>query len=208
MARNTSIRKGWILLLLGLFMGCSSLSTSRVPGNPDPLIKGELTEDKAIRALQMKLAKQMEFHQENAERYRKEVVEIPSGNTIYYYKYYDEFPEGPEGANISISPTEELASSYRGEAKYRKVRYQTRYTRSRGKAAEDDDFIRDEGIQNDTFEFDGEKWQLKDSIFEVIKTSIYREDQWTVSRGRLRRMEEEKPELFVDKVRTLFGLLD
>jgi hypothetical protein len=191
-----------------MFVGCSSASRHRIPGNPDPLIKGELTEDKAIRALQMKLEKQMVFLQENAEKYKKEVVEIPSGDSTYHYKYYDEFPEGPEKIKISIVPTDKFSPTYKAEAKYRKVRYQTRYTRSSGKAAADDDFIRDEGIQEDTFEFDGEKWRLKNSIFEVFKTSVYRKDQWMVSRGRLRRVEEEKPELFVDKVRTLFGLLD
>jgi fibronectin type 3 domain-containing protein len=72
----------------------------------------------------------------------------------------------------------------------------------------DNDFMRDEGIQNEKYEFDGAKWELKSSIFEVRKTSVYSEDRWLVTRGRIRRVEEEKPELFVDKVRNLFGLLD
>jgi len=63
-------------------------------------------------------------------------------------------------------------------------------------------------VQNEIYEFDGARWELKSSIFEVRKTSVYSEDRWRASRGRIRRVEEEKPELFVDKVRSLFGLFD
>ena len=72
----------------------------------------------------------------------------------------------------------------------------------------DNDFIRDEGVQKEMYEFDGAKWELKSSIFEVRKTSVYDKDRWMASRGRIRRVEEEQPELFVDKLRNLFGLLD
>jgi len=208
MAPRRAMRKYWTILLLGFLIGCSSAAKPRIPTNPDPLIKGEVNEDKAVRALQMKLAKQIEYVQENSEQYRKEVVAIPAREATYYYKYYDEFPEDPSEISISISPTETYSTPYTAEAKYRKVRYQTRYSKSEGKASNDDDFIRDEGVQKDTFEFDGEKWRLKGSVFEVLKTSVYREDEWRASRGHLRRVEEDEPELFVDKVRTLFGLLD
>jgi len=208
MAGKAVYEKLWIALLVGLLASCSSAQTRRIPGNPDPLIKGEVTEEKARRALEMKLAKQIEFLEQNSERFKDEVVSLPSGDAKYHFKYYDEFPEGPAGVDISIIPLETFSPSYKADVKYRKIRYQTRYTKSASRAAEDSDFIRDEGVQNEIYEFDGARWELKSSIFEVRQTSVYSEDRWRASRGRIRRTEEEKPELFVDKVRNLFGLFD
>jgi hypothetical protein len=196
-----------IASVLAVVIGCAS-TAPRVPKNPDPVIKGEVTEEKAERALRMKLTKQMTFLVENKEQYEKKLAKVPSGQETYYYKYYDVFPEGPENISISIHPTEEFSPMYTADVRYRKVRYQTRYTKSQGRAEDDTDFIRDEGRQNETYEFDGEVWRLKSSIFEVTRTSIYDEDGWTTTRDRVRRVEEEKPELFVDKVRSLFGLLE
>ena len=208
MHEKAGFKNVWIILLLGLIVGCSSTEVRRLPSNPDPFIRGEMTEDKARRALEMKLTKQMEFLEENSGRFKKQVVALPSADIKYYYKYYDEFPEGPENLSVTITPLEALPLPYKGEVKYRKIRYQTRYTTSQRKAVNDNDFIRDEGVQKETYEFDGAKWDLKSSIFEVRKTSVYDEDRWTASRGRIRRVEEEQPELFVDKVQNLFGLLD
>ena len=207
MLDNTVFRIGLMVLLIGLLAGCSSADL-RIPKHPDPIIKGEVTKEKAERALRMKLTKQMEFHQENAERYKKQAVKLPSGQESYYYKYYDEFPEGPQNISINVVATNEFSPMYTADVKYRKLRYQTRYTKSEGRAEADTDFIRDQGIQNERYEFDGAIWQLKSSIFEVTKTSVYNKDRWTTSQDRVRRLEEEKPELFVDKARSLFGLLD
>jgi len=208
MAGKAVYEKLWIALLVGLLASCSSAQTRRIPGNPDPLIKGEVTEEKAQRALEMKLAKQIRFLEQNSERFKDPVVSLPSGDAKYHFKCYDEFPEGSAGVDITIVPLETFSPSYKADVKYRKIRYQTRYTKSASRAAEDSDFIRDEGVQNEIYEFDGAKWELKSSIFEVRKTSVYSEDRWQASRGRIRRVEEEKPELFVDKVRNLFGLFD
>ena len=201
------LRIGLAVLLIGLVAGCSSADL-RIPKNPDPIIKGEVTKEKAERALRMKLTKQMEFLQANAETYKKQVVKLPSGQESYYYKYYEEYPEDPGDVSINVVATDEFSPMYKADVKYHKLRYQTRYTKSEGKAEKDNDFIRDQGIQNEQYEFDGEIWQLKSSIFEVTKTSIYNEDRWTTTQDRVRRLEEEKPELFVDKVQSLFGLLD
>ncbi len=208
MALTATIRRSSVVLLLGLAIGCSSANKARIPNNPDPIIKGDLTEDKAQRALEMKLAKQIEFLDQNSERYKDQVVALPSGDVTYYYKYYDMFPQGPDNVTITITPTDTFRPPYKAEARYRKVRQQTRYSRSKGRAAADTDFIRDEGIQKDVYVFDDGKWNLKSSTFDVTKTSVFRGDEWTVAQGRIRRVEEEKPEYFVDKLRTLFGLLD
>jgi hypothetical protein len=208
MSEKSLVKRSLILLILGLLTGCASVDT-RTPKNPDPIIKGEVTMEKAERALQMKLTKYMSFHEQNIEQYKKEVVKLTSGgDTSYYYKYYDEFPEGPENANISVTETDEFSPMFRAEVRYRKIRYQTRYTKSESKAKKDTDFIRDHGTQNEEYEFDGEVWRLKSSIFEVTRTSVYDRDRWNATQDRIRRVEEEKPELFVDKVRSLFGLMD
>jgi len=208
MARNLMVRKGLAILLLGFLIGCSSANKPRVPAEPDALIKEDLTEDKVKQALQAKLANQIKYLEENRERFKNQVVEMPSSDTKYYFKYYDEFPEGPDKVNITITPGEPFSAPYLADAKYRKVRYQTRYTKSEGRAGSDTDFIRDEGIQKDVYEFNSGAWQLRSSVFEVTKTSIYKNEQWTPSQGRIKRVEEEKPEYFIDKVRSLFGLLD
>lgn len=201
--------KRWgLMLVLWLLIGCSSAEKARVPANPDPIITGEVTDQQLRRSLEEKIARQMEFLEQNKEDYKNEVVTAPSGNNKYYYKYYDEFPEGPDNTTIAITKTDTFSPSHRAEVKYRKVRYQTRYSRSSGKVKGDDDFIRDEGIQREVYEFDGQTWRLRSSMFEVTKTSVFRDDQWRASQGRINRVEEEKPEYFVDKVRTLFGLLD
>lgn len=194
--------------LVALVAGCSSAAKPRIPSNPDPLIKGEPTEEKVRRALEMKLAKQIEFLEQNKDKYKTRVVSLPAGDIKYHYKYYDEFPEGLESSDIEITPLETFSPSFKGEVKYRKIRYQTRYTKSQARASDDNDFIRDEGVQREVHEFNGVRWELKSSVFEVRKTSVYGEDRWRATRGRLRRVEEEAPELFVDKVRTLFGLFD
>ena len=196
------------LIFAALLNGCSSTQKPRGPANPDPLIKGVVTEEKAQMALEMKLVRQFEYLEENKERFKGRVVIVPGDDVKYHYKYYDEFPEGPEGLDIEIKPLETFSPSYEGKVEYRKIRYQTRYTNSRARASKDNDFIRDEGVQREEHEFDRGKWRLKSSVFEVRSTSVYGEDRWRATRGRIRRVEEEEPELFVDKVRNLFGLLD
>jgi hypothetical protein len=208
MARNSMIRTSWAILLLCFLIGCSSANTPRVPPEPDALVKGNLTEDNVRQALQAKLAKQIKYLEENRDRFKKEVVEIPSSSTTYYFKYYDVFPEGPDKVDVTVTPGEPFSAPYTANAEYRKVRYQTRYTKSEGRASSDTDFIRDEGIQKDVYDFNSGAWQLRSSVFEVTKTSIYRNERWTPTLGRIKRVEEEKPEYFIDKVRSLFGLLD
>jgi len=208
MIRRHYLKNTCITLVILALAGCSSAQKSRFPGNPDPVIKGEVNKDTVGLALKMKLEKQLDYLEENKEKFEKQVMSIRSGETQYHYKYYEEFPEGPEGLDIDVTPLETLSPAFKGEAKYRKIRYQTRYSKSGSRAADDTDFIRDEGVQEETYEFDGTKWQLKSSIFEVRKTSVYDEKGWRVTQGRLRRAEEDEPELFVDKVRSLFGLLD
>jgi hypothetical protein len=188
--------------------GCASATRIRAPKNPDPVIEGEVTADKAQQALQLKLTRELDYLRKNAEKYKDQVLTIQIDGSTYYYKYYDEFPEPADQMQTTVTPTGTLSPAYEGTVKLRKIRYQTRYVKSHGKAADDDDFIRDEGLQENSYSFDGKAWQLKRSVFEITKTSIYREDQWVASQGRIKRIEEEKPEYFVDKLRTLFGLLD
>jgi hypothetical protein len=193
---------------VALLAGCSSAQKARIPSNPDPIVKGEVTEEKAALALERKLTKHITYLEENKDVFKNQVVSLPDEDIKYYYKFYEEFPEGTEDLSIKVTPLGTYGHSHRGEAKYRKIRYQTRYTKSASRAANDDDFIRDEGVQKEIYEFDGAKWELKSSIFEVRTTSVYSSDRWRATRGRIRRVEEDKPELFVDKVRTLFGLLE
>jgi len=191
-----------------LASACSSTDRIRAPKNPNPVIEGEVTPEKAQLALEMKLKREIEYLQQNAERFKEQVVAVPINKSTYYYKYYDEFPEATEQIKITVTPTGSLSPAYTADAKYRKIRFQTRYSKSQGKAADDENFIQDEGIQQNSYAFEGNAWRLRSSVFEVTKTSIYREDQWVASHGRINRLEEEKPEYFVDKLRTLFGLLE
>ncbi len=200
-----------IVLSLGIFLllsSCSSTDRIRSPKNPDPVLKGEVTQQQAQLALEEKLKREREYLQQNANHFKGQVVSVPINGNTYYYKYYDEFPEDIDQDRIVVTPTGSLTPVYTADVKYRKVRYQTRYSKSQGKAVGDEDFIRDEGTQENSYVFEGNTWLLRSSIFEVSKTSVYKQDEWVVSQGRIKRMEEEKPEYFVDKLRTLFGLLD
>jgi hypothetical protein len=208
MIRRALLRMFSVVFVMVLCAGCSSAQKLRIPNNPNPVIKGEVTEDKAKLALEMKLEKQIQYLEENKDKFKNQVVSLPDEDIKYYYKYYEEFPKGAEDLDIEVTPLEAYSHTYKGEAGYRKIRYQTRYTKSASRASRDDDFIRDEGMQKDTYEFDGTKWELKSAVFEVRNTSVYSENSWHATRGRIRRVEEDKPELFVDKVRSLFGLLD
>jgi len=208
MAEYALLRKGLVVLILGAFIGCSSANKARIVDIPSPPIEGEITKEKVENTLRAKLLYERELIEKERERHKKQIVSIPSGSATYLYKYYDEFPEDVDNVSISINPTETFSPSYRAEAKFRKIRFQTRYSKSRSKASRDNNFIRDEGIQKNTYLFNGSTWQLSSSIFEVTKTSIYDENGWTASQGRIRRVEEEEPELFVDKLGNLFGLLD
>lgn len=208
MRRKKALRSVLLAVMLGWLVGCSSTDVARSPANPDPTIRGDVTQEKAEQALEMKLEKQLQFLAENKDDFKGQIITLRSRGATYYYKYYEDFPEGAENIRVSVTPTETFNPAFKGEAKYQKIRYQTRYTTSESRASADDDFIRDEGTQNETHEFDGTKWNLTSSVFKVTKTSVYRQDRWRSSRGRLRRVEEEQPDLFVDRVRNLFGLLD
>ena len=208
MAQKALIRTFVALLLIVLIAGCSSAQKSRLPDDPDSLFKGEATKENVGDLLEMKVASQIRYMEQNSEEFKKQVVSLPSNNTRYHFKYYDEFPGGSDNIAIAIKPLDKVNILYKGEVKYRKIRYQTRLATSSGKASGDENFIRDEGVQREVYEFDGSLWRLKSSVFEVRKTSVYREDRWRAAQGRIRRVEEEEPELFVDKVRNLFGLID
>lgn len=201
-------RKSLIVLFLVILIGCSSTRRARFLDIPSPPIEGEVTEEKIEKTLRAKLSEERELTEKGREKHKEQVVSIPSGQATYYYKYYDEFPEDLDDVTISVSPTDTFSPSYRAEAKFRKVRFQTRYSKSKSKASRDENFIRDEGIQKNVYLFNGTSWKLSNSLFEVTKTSIYDEDGWKASQGRIRRVEEEEPELFVDKLGNLFGLLD
>jgi hypothetical protein len=110
--------------MVTLLVGCSSAQKARIPNNPNPIIKGEVTEEKAARALEMKLTKQIQYLEENKEKFKNQIVSLPDDDIKYYYKYYEEFPEGTEDLNIEVTPLEIYAHSHKGEAKYRKIRYQ------------------------------------------------------------------------------------
>jgi len=197
----------FVVSVLFWLAGCATADRVRIPKNPDPVIQGKVTEEKAQKALSMKIGREIAFLQENAEQYKEQALKVTINGKTYYYKFYDEFPEGPEKVEVTVEKTGTFSPSYTAEAKYRKVRYQTKYLKSRSKASSDTDFIRDEGIQQNTYDFDGKVWRLRSSIFEITKSSLYREDQWIASQ-RIKRIEEEKPEYFIDKLRTLFGLLE
>jgi nitrous oxide reductase accessory protein NosL len=78
MTRKSVLRLFSILFLAALLAGCSSAQKSRTPSNPDPLIKGEVTEEKARRALEMKLTKQIEYQEQNKEYFKTRVVSLPA----------------------------------------------------------------------------------------------------------------------------------
>jgi outer membrane murein-binding lipoprotein Lpp len=208
MTRKAIVHAFTIVVAAALLAGCSSTPKKRIPDGLDPVLEGEATKQDAAQALKTKLQNQIEHLENNKDKFKDQVVSLPSGEIKYYYRYYDEFPRGVEAEDIKVKALDTIAPVFKADVRYRKVRYQTRYATSSRRAARDDDFIRDEGVQKEVYDFDGVVWRLKSSIFEVRKTSVYGQNKWVATQDRITRIEEVEPEYFIDKLRTGFGLFD
>ena len=69
MAQKARIRTFVALLLIVLIAGCSSAQKPRLPHDPDPLFKGEATKENVGDLLEMKVADQIRYMEQNSEEF-------------------------------------------------------------------------------------------------------------------------------------------
>lgn len=201
----------WRIILalgtLGAALGCSTTPLHREHPQPDPLIKGQITEDKVERALRMKVMRRLEFLNDNKEYYQAQMVRTRIRGENYYFRFYDWFPGDWHDVKIAVTEQHDddpLVTTYEGTAEYPYVRYETLYAGSAARIKTTENFVRDEGRVHERYTFTGNVWNVQDRFFDVRRTSVYRDNEWTPVHRRIRRVEEKKPEYFVDKIRNLF----
>lgn len=207
MSRRGNLHFGMAVLALATTWGCATAPLHRDHPEPDPLIKGEITEDKVERALRMRTMRRLEYLNANKDYFQGQVVRTRIGGEQYYFRFYDWFPGDTEDVKVAVTPQRDdrpVVVTYKGEVEYPRVRYETLYSNKAPRITTTTQFVRDEGIVHERYDFVGTTWRLRDSYFDVEHTSIYRDDEWVPVRNRLRRVEENQPELFVDKIRNLF----
>ncbi len=194
-------------LALGTLVGCASAPLHRDHPEPDPRIKGEITPDKVERALRMRTMRRLEYLNANKERFQREIIRTRIRGENYYFRFYDWFPGDWEDVKVKVTTrptTKPVVVTYEGAVEYPRVRYETLYASNANRIKTTDQFVRDEGTVRERYEFVGTAWLLRDSYFNVDRTSIYRDDAWVPVGQRLRRVEEKQPEFFLEKITNLF----
>ena len=195
-----------LLLMIGLcltVLGCGHQALQRAPSSRGALLAGEKTQEEVTDALRSVVKNRIEYTTEHRDEFKNEVLDTRVGGERYYYRTYDEYPDGAWGFVVDVTKTSSPLATYEATVTYRKIGYETVLYKSKRRARRDKDFIRDEGVQRDHYVLTGGLWSLKGSTFEVSVSSVYEADRW-VRRRDIKRMEEEKPELFLDKIGNLF----
>ena len=136
------------------------------------------------------------------------MVRTRIGESNYYFRFYDSFPGDWDDIEITTTRKQDddpLVVQYEAEVTYPRVRYETLYTTKANRIKTTDNFVRDEGVAHERYAFTGDVWQLRDTFFDVERTSVYRDKAWSPVQRRVRRVEQREPEYFVDKILGLFG---
>lgn len=111
----------------------------------------------------------------------------------YFFKEYVEFPEGTDNFRLEIRELESQAVPYAAEAAIDQVRYTTRFHRSREEAIADDNFLRDTGTLNVTYEWRNGQWRRVASFFVADRTEELVDGQWVqVEKPPQRAVPEER----------------
>ncbi len=96
----------------------------------------------------------------------------------YFLKEYSEYPNGLQGASITIHETDSVTSPYTAEVTIPKVRYATQMHRSRGDAQADNNFLRDTGTETLNFELRGGNWIRVGGLFVPDRTEEFVNGGW------------------------------
>ena len=118
----------------------------------------------------------------------------------YFYKRFELYPAGVYEPEIRLKETDSSLRPYEADVAVQKARFTTKYHTSRSACARDKEFIRDIGTQTDTYVYENRRWNRIHSLFEVEKTSIFRDDTWVDVTGKVERMAQDGAESFFGRV--------
>ena len=115
----------------------------------------------------------------------------------YYYKEYEVYHQGAEDMRIEIREVDALSTPFRAEVSLAKQRFATRLHRERDAAATDNDFLRDTGKEQLTYELRNGRWMKVGSLFLSERTERNEGGEWVPVEERVERTvktEEEAAE--------------
>jgi hypothetical protein len=113
----------------------------------------------------------------------------------YYYKEYSTYPGSADDADITLRELETRAAPFIADVRLDKVRYSTRLNRDKGDARNDQNFLRDTGMETVTYELRGGYWIKVGTLFVAEKTEEYVNGEWVPTQEEVRRtvaIEREK----------------
>ena len=152
--------------------------------------------DKLQRAVEQQIATAQERRLEDESRTRS----APP----YFYRRFELYPAGAGEPEISLKETDSSLKPYEADVAVRKARFTTKYHTSRPVCAQDNEFIRDVGMQTDTYVYENREWNLVYSLFEVEETSVLRGDKWVDVTGKAERMAQDRAVSFFGRVGGFF----
>jgi len=105
----------------------------------------------------------------------------------YYFKEYDEFPQGAAQADIKFRKTESRTAPLVADVKLEKIRYATRMHRRRDAAEQDNNFLRDTGTETITYELRTGRWVRVGSLYVAEKTEEKVNGEWVPAAEEVQR---------------------
>lgn len=105
----------------------------------------------------------------------------------YYLKEYGIYPEGVDSFQVVMQEVESRTTPYVADVRLRKVRFATRFHRSKDAARHDDDFLRDTGTEILTFEFQNGRWRKVGALFIAEKTEENVDGEWVAAQEAIDR---------------------
>jgi len=196
------------ILVVGLVAALLSTScaTRRAaqPGTDaeDPLEQPSILSERS-RALD-KLQRAVEEQIATAEERRLEDESRMRSAPPYFYRRFELYPAGAGELEISLKETDSSLKPYEADVVVRKTRFTTKYHTSRPVCAQDNEFIRDVGMQTDAYVYENRQWNLVYSLFEVEETSVLRGDKWVDVTGKAERMAQDRAVSFFGRVSGFF----
>jgi len=133
------------------------------------------------------------------ERGDKEVRDAPP----YFFAVSEYMPEGPGQFDLTINRIAGNRPQFEASVRIPCHRYVTRYHSSRGAAARDSEFIREEGTIHYSFKLSGTQWIREYSYFEPDTVKLFDGSEWKEVPFVSDRFVEDKPSLW----RRIFGFM-
>lgn len=113
----------------------------------------------------------------------------------YFYKEYNSYPGRATDAEIELTETDSRTSPFIADVQLERIRYATRYHRSRDDARLDSSFLRDTGTETLTYELRNGRWTRVGSFFLAEATEEQVNGNWVpVQRVLQREVQTEEPE--------------